>query len=65
MVEMMQLVQHVKHLEKMQMYRTKTREQELKKTTPESKGIQVTGLISCSRSFQMLVVPEAPFSPSS
>ena len=33
--------------------------------TPQIKGIQVTGFISCSRSFQMLVVPEAPFIPSS
>ncbi|CAI8161428.1 MAG: Uncharacterised protein [Synechococcus sp. CC9902] len=33
--------------------------------TPQIKGIQVTGFISCRRSFQMLEVPEAPFMPSS
>jgi hypothetical protein len=28
-------------------------------------GIQVTGFISCSRIFQMLLVPAAPFIPNS
>jgi hypothetical protein len=33
--------------------------------TPQIRGIQVTGFISCSRIFQMLEVPLAPFMPSS
>jgi uncharacterized oligopeptide transporter (OPT) family protein len=33
--------------------------------TPQIKGIQVTGFISCSRIFQMLSELEAPFIPSS
>ena len=33
--------------------------------TPQIRGIQVTGFISCKRSFQMLEVPLAPFMPSS
>ena len=34
-------------------------------STPQIKGIQVTGFISCSRIFQMELVPLAPFMPSS
>ena len=34
-------------------------------STPQMSGIQVTGFISCSRIFQMLVSAEAPFMPSS
>jgi hypothetical protein len=34
-------------------------------STPQIKGIQVTGFISCNRIFQMLLVPLAPFMPSS
>jgi len=33
--------------------------------TPQIKGIQVTGFISCNRIFQMLLVPAASFMPSS
>ncbi len=33
--------------------------------TPQIRGIQVTGFISCSRIFQMELVPLAPFMPSS
>lgn len=33
--------------------------------TPQIRGIQVTGFISCSRIFQMLELPLAPFMPSS
>jgi hypothetical protein len=33
--------------------------------TPQMRGIQVTGFMSCRRIFQMLVSAEAPFMPSS